>query len=131
MFTPLSIFSDTIILATVVILTLCIFIVANFLLYYIKRKNHFRQQANLEEKYEKEILATQLEIQEQTFKNISQEIHDNIGQALTLAKLNLNTMSAEDTSELKQKIINSKELVSKAINDLRDLSRSLNTDYVE
>src|SRR5690606_6033411 len=72
---------------------------------------------------------TQLEIQEQTLKNISQEIHDNIGQALTLAKLNLNAVMAEDT-QLQEKILNSKELVSKAITDLRDLSHSLDTDYV-
>jgi signal transduction histidine kinase len=32
---------------------------------------------------------------------------------------------------LQQKILNSKELVSKAIVDLRDLSRSLDTDYVQ
>jgi len=32
---------------------------------------------------------------------------------------------------LQQKIVNSKQLVSKAIIDLRDLSRSLDTDYVQ
>jgi signal transduction histidine kinase len=32
---------------------------------------------------------------------------------------------------LQQKILDSKQLVSKAITDLRDLSRSLDTDYVQ
>jgi NhaP-type Na+/H+ and K+/H+ antiporter len=41
------------------------------------------------------------------------------GQALSLAKLNLNTMPATNDEVLQQKILNSKELVSKAITDLK------------
>ncbi len=82
-----------------------------------------------ENTYQKELLQSQLEIQEQTFKNISQEIHDNIGQALTLAKLNLNTMPAV-SDEQKEKITTTKEIISKTIADLRDLSKGLNTDYI-
>ena len=85
----------------------------------------------MKERFQKELFQTQLEIQEQTLKNISQEIHDNIGQALSLAKLNLNTMPMINDEALQQKILNSKELVSKAITDLRNLSRSLDTDYVQ
>ena len=85
----------------------------------------------MQEGFSLTLLQTQLEIQEQTLKNISQEIHDNIGQALSLAKLNLNTMPSTNDEVLQQKIQNSKELVSKAIVDLRDLSRSLDTDYVQ
>lgn len=77
------------------------------------------------------ILKTQLEIQEQTLKIISQEIHDNIGQVLSLAKLNLNTIELNRPDELQEKIFDSKNLVSKAIQDLRDLSRSMNTDSIE
>jgi signal transduction histidine kinase len=61
---------------------------------------------------------------------MSQEIHDNIGQVLSLAKLNINTMSGASPELLEGKINDSKHLISKAIQDLRDLSRSLNTDYV-
>lgn len=108
------------VIVTSVFLFLSVFIVY-MALYQNKRKFYFKQ----------ELLRTQLEIQEQTLKNISQEIHDNIGQALSLAKLNLNTMPATNDEALQQKILNSKELVSKAITDLRHLSRSLDTDYVQ
>jgi two-component system, NarL family, sensor kinase len=90
---------------------------------------HLKERELLKSTYQKELLQIQLEIQEQTLKNISQEIHDNIGQALTLAKLNLNTMPPTG-ADVQEKITTTKELVSKAIVDLRDLSRSLNTDYV-
>ena len=42
--------------------------------------------------YERELYKTQLEIQEQTSQEISREIHDNIGQELSLAKLGLSTL---------------------------------------
>ncbi|MBN8876577.1 MAG: hypothetical protein E6Q24_13575 [Chitinophagaceae bacterium] len=107
-----------------------------FILYFVfqyrrRKAESIRESQRLEEKFRQTLLQTQLEIQEQTLKTISQEIHDNIGQALTLAKLNLNTMLPVVDEQLQQKILNSKELVSKAIGDLRDLSHSLDTDYVQ
>lgn len=80
--------------------------------------------------YEQTILQTQLEIQEQTLKNISQEIHENIGQVLSLVKLNINTMDCEQPEILQEKIDDSKVMITKAIRDLRALSRSLDADYV-
>lgn len=82
---------------------------------------------DLKVKFEKTILQSQLEIQEQTFRNISQEIHDNIGQVLSLAKLNLNTIPHENVSD---KISLTEELLGKAINDLRDLSKSLHPEKI-
>lgn len=84
----------------------------------------------MEFEFEQQLLQTQLEIQEQTLHIISQEIHDNIGQILSLAKLNLGMMDTTKPDTLPQKIEDSKNLVGKAIQDLRDLSKSLNTDYV-
>lgn len=103
----------------------CIFLLLSVCIIYLaifqnKRKLLFKQQ----------MLLAQLEIQEQTLKNISQEIHDNIGQGLTLAKLNLNALLPGAGPLLYEKIFHSKELVSRAIADLRDLSRSFDTDYI-
>ncbi|MDX2046132.1 MAG: sensor histidine kinase [Chitinophagaceae bacterium] len=117
--------------ATLVFVILAFFAVLFLLIHKKKQKRSFQEKLQLQSQFSQTLLQSQLEIQEQTLKNISQEIHDNIGQALSLAKLNLNTMSLDEPDKLLQKIGNSKELVSKAIVDLRDLSRSLNTDYVE
>lgn len=121
-----------IIITGTIILSVLAFFIVLFIAYYrrksIKQKKERELIAQL---YQQELLRSQLEIQEQTLKNISQEIHDNIGQALSLAKLTLNTMLPVEDERLKQKIINSKDLVSKSIADLRDLSRSLDTDYVK
>lgn len=113
------------------LLLLAIVIIFLVMTYKRKQVENKRNIENLQSRYQQTLLETQLEIQEQTLKNISQEIHDNIGQALSLAKLNLNTMLPVADEKLQNKILNSKELVSKAIGDLRDLSRSLDTDYVK
>ena len=121
----------TIIFAGITFLFVIILLLVLFLGYRNRSLRHEKQLSEIKSNFQKELLQTQLEIQEQTLKNISQEIHDNIGQALSLAKLNLNTISTTNDEALRQKILNSKELVSKAIVDLRDLSRSLDTDYVK
>jgi len=92
-----------------------------------RRSIHQKEMFDLKSQYERTILQSQLEIQEQTFRNISQEIHDNIGQVLSLAKLNLNTIPQNGASE---KIALAEELLGKAINDLRDLSKSLHPEKI-
>jgi signal transduction histidine kinase len=108
---------------------------AGFLIYFVfaykaKQSKSREEKRVMQIEFDKQILKTQLEIQEQTLKTISEEIHDNIGQALSLAKLKLNTLKYDQPDLLVEKINDSRELVSKAIRDLRDLSRSLNTDSI-
>lgn len=101
-----------------------IVVVIMFLFRYQKRHNdHIQEKLVMTNQFEQEILKTQLEIREQTVKNISQEIHDNIGQVLSLAKLHLNTMPVAEGSN--EKLLATRELVGKAIRDLRELSRYL------
>lgn len=117
------------ILLTIIVLFICFVLL--FLNVYGKRhRKYINEKRLLQEKFQNELLQTQLEIQEQTLKNISQEIHDNVGQVLSLAKLNLNTMDIAKTEQLQGKIDNTLSQVSKAINDLRDLSKSFNTDNI-
>lgn len=95
-----------------------------------RRKRMVVERDKLTETFQQELLRTQLEIQEQTFKTISQEIHDNIGQVLSLAKMNLATSDIEKEHKAAEKVLMAKDLVSKAIQDLRDLSKTLNTEMI-
>lgn len=119
------------------IIVICLFllivgvgIVILVLVYQKRQLQYLREREQLKVLFEKEILESRLEMQEQTFKNISQEIHDNIGQLLSLAKLNISTMDAENPKDVQEKREDSRELIGKAIQDLRDLSRSMNNDFV-
>lgn len=105
-------------------LLVAIIIIFCILFYYDKRNR------NLKVYYQQELLRAKLEIQEQTFKTVSQEIHDNIGQILSLAKLNLNRIDAYAAMHDAQKLNDAKALISKSIKDLRNLSRALNADTI-
>ena len=95
-----------------------------------KQRKYVLEKAAMKVQFQESLLRSQLEIQEQTLKNISQEIHDNIGQTLSLAKLNLNTVKMHEAENAIQKIAATKELVSKAILDLRSLSKTMHTDTI-
>jgi two-component system, NarL family, sensor kinase len=80
--------------------------------------------------HEKNLLKTQVEIQEQTFRNISQEIHDNINLSLTLAKLNLYMLGQGGEEKTSDGINRSIGLIGNAINDLTAISRGLNSEVI-
>jgi signal transduction histidine kinase len=98
--------------------------------YQKKQVKYLQEKAALKAAFEKELLEAQLQVQELTLKNVAQEIHDNIGQTLSLAKLNLNTLHPDKPHLLPEKITTTKELVSKAIADLRTLSKTLHSEAV-
>ncbi|MEI7733869.1 MAG: sensor histidine kinase [Ferruginibacter sp.] len=75
-------------------------------------------------------MQSQLEIQEQTFQNISREIHDNIGQKLTLAKLHLNTLNYSLLEKTAHTVTDAVNMISDAINDLSNLSRSMSSENI-
>lgn len=116
---------------TLLLVILGIFIVYFLLIYNKRSQQHQHETQQLQSRFQQELLKSHLEIKEQTLQNISQEIHDNIGQVLSLVKLNLGNINTIQQPHLvQQKIEDSRELVGKAIHDLRYLSKSMNTDYV-
>lgn len=119
-----------IIVGTGLFLLLGIFIAFTVHAYQKKRLQHQEEVRGLAEAYQKEILKAQLEMQEQTFLSISQEIHDNIGQILSLVRLHVSTLGDMQEATAAQKISASKELLDLAIGDLRGLSKRLNSNYV-
>jgi predicted ATPase/signal transduction histidine kinase len=99
-----------------------------------KKTNAFIERENLQRQinsHHRELLKTKLEIQEQTYHNISEELHDNIGQVLTLIKLNINTINVNEPGIAKEKLLQSKTLLAKVIQDVRDLTKTLNTDFID
>jgi two-component system, NarL family, sensor kinase len=108
------------------------FIIVFIVLFYQKKKfKHGKQLIQMEKTYAEAMLESKLEIQEETFKNISQEIHDNIGQALTFVKLTLHTLNLRSTPEDEYKLDQSRTLLTQAIQDLRDISKTLHTDFIQ
>jgi len=119
-----------IIFASSFFLLIAIGIISLVMVYRRKQVEYIHEQNRMKAAFEKELLEAQLEMQEQTMKNIAQEIHDNIGGTLSLAKLTLNRLNPEQLDGNLEKITNTKELVTKAIADLRILSKTLHREAV-
>jgi signal transduction histidine kinase len=79
--------------------------------------------------HEKELLKTKLEIQEETLKKISREIHDNISLGLTLSKLQI-TNYLEKQTDINQLLNTSIDLIGKSLVDLNDISKSLDANQL-
>lgn len=115
-------------------LTLLVFVLFVVLILFEYRKRqvkHITEKLELKHLYENEVLQTQIEVQEQSFKYISEEIHDNIAQMLSLVKIKLYKTKGKTTDEqVISGLDTSTELLSKTMDDLRSLSHILNGGLV-
>src|SRR6201992_3459093 len=63
---------------------------------YQRRQHRQEQQLNrMKDQYQQELLRSQLEIQEATFKTIHQKLNEHIGQVLSVVKLSLSILPLE------------------------------------
>ena len=111
---------------TFLMMLLVIFIISFFFIHQKHQQAHKLEKAALKAQFEQEILNAENEIQDSTMKHISRELHDNVGQMLTLVKIQLNNLSEESPDN--KKINDSKEFVNNVLTDIRALSKSLNSD---
>jgi signal transduction histidine kinase len=119
-----------IIITTVLIFLLASLIISMLYSYQKRLLVHQKNMASLKLNFEKTLLRTQIEIQEQTFQNISRDIHDNISLSLTLAKLNLNTLDWLDIEAAYRSVKTSANIIGTAIANLSNLSRSMNPEMI-
>ena len=115
---------------TLFLLLLISFIVTIVYKYQQKQNAYFKEMEALNVSHQNALLQSRIEIQEQTFQNISREIHDNIGQKLTLAKLHLNTLNFTNSDNAIMQVNDSVNMIREAINDLSDMSRSMSSEII-
>ena len=103
-----------------------------FMLFWQRNKSnkYIKERETMQLLFNEQLLKAQLEIQEESFNNISMEIHDNVGQTLSLLKVQLNIIEQKASID-NILITEAKQNVGKAMTDLRDIARSLNTDRIK
>jgi signal transduction histidine kinase len=122
----------TIILFNLIFIAFISAIVVYIRQYRIKKKEHNTMLQTQLEIHQKELLSTQLEIQLQTMQHIGREIHDNVGQKLTLASLYTQQLAFENKAPLvKESIENVSKIINESLSELRELSRSLTDNSIE
>ncbi|MCZ4223699.1 sensor histidine kinase [Pedobacter rhodius] len=119
-----------ILLASLVFLLMPIFLLLYIRSYNRHKKNHFVEKENMRQKFESEILKTHIEVQEQTMQTIATELHDNIGQLLSLTTLTLNSINIPENEKAAEKIGNSLSLINKSIKEIRELAKILHGEQI-
>jgi len=116
---------------TIFILVMVSFIIRILFFVQKKQKGFTLDLIAVKANYDKELFKAQLEIQEQTFQEIAREIHDNVGQILSLAKLGLGTLDLDRKEEAKESIMEISDILEKALDDLRHMSRTMNAEIIK
>ncbi|MBR2649518.1 MAG: hypothetical protein IKD55_11800 [Sediminibacterium sp.] len=112
----------TIIVASVFFVLIGIFLLVLLFLFLRRQRKNQREKEEMQFNFDKAILNTQIEIQDQTLSYIASEIHDNIGQILALARLNIAQLSPDKLNEQVESIL---ALLTTASSDLRSISHNL------
>jgi two-component system NarL family sensor kinase len=119
-----------ILIATALALLLVGFIVTSLFLYQRRQHRQEQQLTRMKDEYQQELLRSQLEIQETTFKTIAMELHDNIGQVLSVVKLSLSVLPLDAAHPAYESVQNSRQMLNKVIYDMGNLTKSLHTDRI-
>ncbi|GAB3908627.1 hypothetical protein GCM10028803_44610 [Larkinella knui] len=107
--------------------------VATFFFLYQKRNFRYQQELSLtKESYERGLLQSQLEIQNHTLQQIGQELHDHIGQMLSLTLIQLSVLEEDLAGSVHAPTVQQTfETVERTMQDVRRLSKTLDGGTVE
>jgi hypothetical protein len=115
-------------IAVLVIVTTLVIV---FFVVFLKRKNKLMlDKIKQQQAFEEEIIQAQTETQEQTLKNIGWELHDNIGQLLSFANMQLSILKMQVSDDIKDNFKDTSEALSNSLKEVRSLSKTLNNDVV-
>lgn len=118
---------EIIILIAIAIPTVLVVTVIVLFSVFSRRKNRLLQeQEEAKKAFDRELAESQIEIREETLRNISWELHDNIGQLMTLAKI-----QAQMAQEKPKMLAEVSETISTGIDELRALSKLINPEALK
>lgn len=117
-------------IGTFLLTGLIVFIIISFLIYRKKQILHLIEKEKLAIQFQQELLNAQMEIREQTMQTIGADLHDNIGQLLSLTSLTLNSIELDNNEKTQQKIDTAIELNLKSIREMRLLGKLLHGEQL-
>jgi two-component system, NarL family, sensor kinase len=96
-----------------------------------KKQRHFNNElVDIKAHHDLELYRAQSEIQEQTSSQIARELHDNVGQNLSLARLSLSTLDLDKKDETIESITEISDIIEIALYNLRLLTRLMNAEII-
>lgn len=112
----------------IVFFTLLIILLVIFF-YFLKKKNTYLVEKMESELYfQSELIKTRIEIKDQTLSEISKELHDNIGQIVSVGIMQLNMYINSGKPIYDTELTDLKQILAKSLDEIRILSRIINKD---
>ncbi len=115
-----------VLVAIAIPVTLVIIVIVLFSVFARRKNRLLLEQEKARKAFDRELTESQIEIREQTLRNISWELHDNIGQLMTLAKIQ--SQMAKDKPEMINEVT---ETIGTGLDELRALSKLINPEALK
>ncbi len=116
---------------TVIILFFIIFSIIFFVVFQKRKNKLLLEKIIAEQQFEDEIFKSRIEIQEQTLKHVSWELHDNIGQLLSTAVMQINIIGTSIDKVASESLQDVRNLVGDSLQEIRNLSKTLNHEVIQ
>ena len=121
--------SVAVITASLIFLIIALGLILLAFVYNRRKKRRIGEKELMKLTFESEQFKAQYEIQEQTMQTIGADLHDNIGQLLSLTSLTLHSIETEDL-KVRQKIDAAIDLTMHSIKEMRQLGKLLQGDQL-
>lgn len=95
-----------------------------------KRNRDLKHKQEMEKDFAEQMLLSQIEVQEQTFLEIGRDLHDNVCQLLSTARM-LMGLTERNLTDPPDTLLTANHTVAQAIQEIRDLSRTLDKEWLE
>jgi two-component system NarL family sensor kinase len=113
----------------IVLLFFGVFFLLMLKYYNIRRQQAAREKQEMETRFEQQLMQARLEIQEQTLTYLAEEIHDHVGQILSLARIQLSSFREGEAIDFPL-LHDARENVARSLQDLRSLTKAMHSGHV-
>jgi len=119
-----------VIVFTVTLLIIVLTMIFVYVIFIRKKTTLLIEQKEKDMHFEKELATSQVEMKEQTLNYIGQELHDDLGQKLSVVRLRQNQLISKLRKGEKEELVELNELLGECIQDVRNLSKTLITEQI-
>lgn len=116
---------------TALVVFIILIMVVVYLFFYRKRSDLLLDRQVKETQFQQELTLAITEMKETTLSYIGQELHDDLGQKMSVAKLMINHGLEDENGNQKEILKEINEIIGESIRDIRSLSKSFITEQVE
>ncbi len=121
-----------VLVAGAILFLLFLFFIVFYMLYHHRRTRFFgMEKEKMRYDHSMGLMTARLEEQERSMNQISREIHDNVSQKMDFLQMNIKALKENTAIHMDSKVLQTSITLAEQIgNDLRNISYSLNGDYV-